>query len=69
MSIKQKILAVALGAILVAGAVAIPVGYVANIVKLCGCDFQAPYKAEVIRGVGVVVPVVGVPAGYMDLGK
>jgi hypothetical protein len=40
-------------------------GYVTNIVKLCGTDFEPSYKAEVIRGVGVVVPPVGVVLGYV----
>lgn len=43
------------------------IGYVSNIVKLCHCDFQAPYKAEVVRGVGVAIPVVGMVTGYMKI--
>ena len=42
-------------------------GYVANIVKLCGCDFAVPVKAEVIRMVGVFLPPVGAVAGYCDI--
>lgn len=42
-------------------------GYVANIVSLCKCDFEAPVKAEVIRSVGVIIPVVGVVTGYIDI--
>lgn len=30
------------------------VGYVRGIVKFVQCDFKAPYKAEVIYGVGMV---------------
>jgi hypothetical protein len=44
------------------------IGYVQNIVKLCGCDFASPYKAEVIRIVGLF-PVVGAIVGWLDLGK
>ena len=44
-------------------------GYISNIVKLCGCDFATPYKAEVIRIAGIVVPPVGVIVGYLNLGK
>ena len=43
------------------------VGWVMNLVALCNCDFEASYKAEVIRGVGVVIPVVGGIAGYLDI--
>jgi hypothetical protein len=44
-------------------------GYVMNIVKLTECDFEAPYKAEVIRSVGIPIPIVGAIAGYMDIGR
>jgi len=44
-----------------------PVGYVCNIVKLCKCDFKSPIKAEVIRGIGVVVSPVGVVAGFLTI--
>lgn len=30
--------------------------WVMNLVKLCKCDFDAPYKGEVIHAVGVFVP-------------
>ena len=43
------------------------IGYIANVVKLLQCDFQAPYKSEVIRGVGIFVPFVGAPAGYLRI--
>lgn len=42
-------------------------GYISNLVSLFGTDFEAPYKAEIIRGVGVFVPPVGIIAGYVDI--
>lgn len=42
-------------------------GYVKNIKGLIGCDFEPPYKAEIIRGIGVVIPVVGMITGYCDI--
>lgn len=42
-------------------------GYVGNIIKLVKCDFEPTYKAEIIRSVGVVIPVVGMIAGYCDI--
>ncbi len=42
-------------------------GWVANVVKLCQCDFDTPLKAEVIRGVGIVVVPVGIIAGYCTI--
>ena len=43
------------------------IGYISNIVKLLDCDFDAPYKSEAIRIVGILVPPVGVFTGYMEL--
>lgn len=44
-------------------------GYVANIVKFAKCDFEAPYKSEVLHGIGIFVPPMGVIMGYIDTGK
>jgi hypothetical protein len=44
------------------------VGYAKNIIKLSECDFEAPYKAEVIHSIGLI-PVVGVITGWIDVGK
>lgn len=46
-----------------------PVGWIKNLSKLANCDFEAPYKTEVIRAVGVPIVPVGVIAGYMDIGE
>jgi hypothetical protein len=43
-------------------------GWIKNIVKLSNCDFEAPYKCEVIHAVGIIPPV-GAVTGYMDFGK
>lgn len=43
-------------------------GWVKNLVKLTNCDFNAPYKAEMIHGIGIL-PVVGMVTGWMDFGK
>ncbi len=42
-------------------------GYFANIYKLTQCDFDTPLKAEVIRGIGVVVPPMGVICGFITI--
>lgn len=42
------------------------VGYVRNIVKLIKLDFKEPFKAEVIRGVGIFPPV-GVIVGWIKI--
>jgi hypothetical protein len=47
-----------------------PIGYVKNIMKFASCDFEAPYKTEIIRGVGIVpLFFVGVITGYMTIGE
>ncbi len=39
-----------------------------NIYKLTQCDFKAPYKAEIIRGIGVFPAVpLGIVAGYLHI--
>jgi len=45
------------------------IGWVKGVVHLCQCDFEAPYKAEIIYTVGTFVPVVGGVVGWMDFGK
>ena len=42
-------------------------GYIANIVKIARYDFASPYKAEFIRGVGVVMPPVGGVLGFCTI--
>jgi hypothetical protein len=41
-------------------------GWVKNIIKLSECDFEAPYKAEVIYAVGLF-PLVGAITGWIDI--
>lgn len=42
------------------------IGWVKNIVLLTKLDFKAPYKAEVIRGIGLF-PLVGAVTGYITI--
>ena len=43
-------------------------GWVQNIYKLTECDFEAPYTAEIIHGIGVI-PVIGAITGWIDVGN
>ena len=43
------------------------VGYVMNVVKFCQCDFKESYKAEIIRGVGMVAMPVGGVMGWLSI--
>ena len=40
-------------------------GWVKNIVKLTDCDFEAPYKCEIVHIVGIIPPV-GAITGWID---
>ena len=42
-------------------------GWGLNIYKLTDCDFEAPYKAEIIRGIGIPFVPAGMIIGYMDI--
>jgi len=42
------------------------VGWVKNIIKLTDCDFEAPYKAEVVYTVGLF-PAIGAITGWIDV--
>lgn len=42
------------------------IGEVKCIVKFVQCDFKAPYKAEVIYGVGIITGL-GVVVGWIDI--
>lgn len=46
---------------------AVGIGWVKNIIKLVNCDFEAPYKAEVVHMLGIIPPV-GMITGWLDLG-
>ena len=40
-------------------------GWVKNLIKLSDCDFEAPYKAEIIHTAGLLPPV-GMVTGWMS---
>lgn len=44
-------------------------GWGMNIYKLTKCDFEPSYKAEIIRGIGIIVAPVGSIVGYIDIGE
>jgi len=43
-------------------------GWVKNVIKLSNCDFEPPYKCEVVHAIGIIPPV-GMITGWMDFGK
>jgi hypothetical protein len=65
-SLGGMLLGIILMVFLVVGAA---YGYVHNIVELTRCDFEAPFKAEIVRVIGIPFTPVGIIAGYCDLGK
>jgi len=44
------------------------IGEVKCVVKFFSCDFEKPYKAEIIYGISIVTGL-GSIAGYCDFGK
>lgn len=42
------------------------IGYVKCVIKLVNCDFEAPYKAEVIYGIGTCTGL-GAIFGYINI--
>jgi hypothetical protein len=43
------------------------VGWVGNVYKLAQTDFEAPYKEEVIRIIGIPVVPLGAIVGYLSI--
>ena len=43
------------------------VGWTMNIWKLCHCDFQPSYKAEICRALGIVVVPMGMIEGFITI--
>ena len=46
----------------------VAVSWISNIVKLVGCDFETPYKCEVIHVIGLLPPA-SVVTVWLDTGK
>ena len=47
----------------------VAVSWITNLVKFVKCDFEAPYKTEIIRSIGIPIPVVGMVTAWMDIGE
>jgi len=41
-------------------------GWGSNLYKLTQCNFDAPYKCEVLRTIGIIPPI-GIFMGYFDI--
>lgn len=46
--------------------VAIATGWGLNMYKFVKCDFEAPYKAEILRGIGIIPPI-GAIMGWIHI--
>lgn len=42
------------------------IGWTMNLVCFVTADFKEPYAEEIVRGIGIPIPIVGAIAGYMD---
>lgn len=47
---------------------AIFTGWGMNLYKLVHCDFETPYKTEIIRSIGII-PAIGMFTGWMTIGE
>lgn len=63
----EGIIAGIIGIITVLFMCLIPLGWLMNVYALTQTDFASPYKEEVLRTVGVVIPPVGVVMGYIPM--
>ena len=45
---------------------ALGTGWVVNCVKFARLDFEAPYKAEILRGIGIIPPI-GAVMGWVPI--
>lgn len=47
--------------------IAMCIGWGKSIYKLTECDFQPPYKCEILYGIGILVPPIGAFIGWRDI--
>jgi len=47
--------------------VALAIGWINDIEKFSECDFQAPYKCEIVHGLSLIPPV-GMITGWLNVG-
>ncbi len=45
------------------------IGWCMNVIKFLNSDFEAPYDSEIIRIAGIMIPPVGVIAGFIEIGE
>ncbi len=48
--------------------VVVAIGWVKNLIKLTECDWDAPYKCEVVHVLGLMPPL-GAITGWLDVGR
>jgi hypothetical protein len=54
--------------ILVIALILLPIyGWISNFVQFVHLDFKPPYKAEIIRGIGVVTVLPGIILGFVPI--
>lgn len=46
-------------------AIVASIGWIKNVIKLSNCNFESPYKCEIVHAVGIIPPV-GAIVGYMN---
>lgn len=55
------------GKLLILITIVLMLGWFVNIIRFFQCDFDTPFREEVVRGVGIFVPPVGGVVGYINI--
>jgi len=56
-----------LGCIIIIVYIILGIGWIMNFVKFVKCDFEDPYKTEIIRGIGIPAVPFGGIVGYINI--
>lgn len=64
----KKLMELMLSLLMISILIIVPLyGYINNVIQFVSCDFKEPYKAEVLRGVGIFMFPVGCVLGLIDI--
>ena len=63
----KKVIAFIIVVMVCVALVASVYGWIANVVYFFECDFEAPYKAEIVRAIGIPIGPVGSVMGFIHI--
>ena len=56
-----------MGCIIIIIYIILGIGWIMNFVKFVKCDFKEPYKAEIVRGIGIPAVPMGGIIGWINI--